>query len=101
MYVYVGDKIHDIIKPSETQEARDWVQIGARYEGDEVIGKYPHFILTKDKLGVRHCISMADVVIKMRGEKRHDTWRGDSEHSIISSGSSLGMGFSGDWGQPH
>lgn len=27
MYVYVGDKIHDIIKPSETREARDWVQI--------------------------------------------------------------------------
>ena len=100
MYVYVGDKIHDIIKPSETQEARDWVQIGARYEGDEVIGKYPHFILTKDKLGVRHCISMADVVIKMRGEKRDDIGRGDSEHSIISSGGSMGMGFSGDWGQP-
>lgn len=98
MYVYVGDKIHDIIKPSETQEARDWVQIGARYEGDEVLGKYPHFILTKDKLGVRHCISMADVVIKMRGEKSHDIRRGDSEHSIISSGSSMGMGVSSDWG---
>ncbi len=100
MYVYVGDKIHDIIKPSETREARDWVQIGARYEGDEVLGKYPHFILTKDKLGVRHCISMADVVIKMRGEKRHDIRRGDSIHSIINSGGSMGMGFSGDWGQP-
>ena len=93
-----GDKIHDIIKPSETQEARDWVQIGARYEGDEVIGKYPHFILTKDKLGVRHCISMADVVIKMRGEKRDDTWRGDSVYSIISSGSSMGVGFPSDRG---
>ena len=101
MRVYMGDKIHDIIKPSETQEARDWVQIGARYEGDEVIGKYPHFILTKDKLGVRHCISMADVVIKMRGEKSHDIRRGDSEHSIINSGCRLGVGFSGDWGQPH
>lgn len=93
-----GDKIHDIIKPSETREARDWVQIGARYEGDEALGKYPHFILTKDKLGVRHCISMADVVIKMRGEKRDDIGRGDSEHSIINSGSSMGMGFSGDRG---
>ena len=98
MYVYVGDKIHDIIKPSETQEARDWVQIGARYEGDEVIGKYPHFILTKDKRGVRHCISMADVVIKMRGEKRYDIGRGDSEHSIISPSISLGMGVPGDRG---
>ena len=93
-----GDKIHDIIKPSETREARDWVQIGARYEGDEALGKYPHFILTKDKLGVRHCISMADVVIKMRGEKRDDIGRGDSEHSIINSGSSMGMGVSSDWG---
>ena len=98
MYVGVGDKIHDIIKPSETREAREWVQIGARYEGDEVLGKYPHFILTKDKLGVRHCISMADVVIKMRGEKRDDTWRGDSEHSVISSGSSVGVGVLGDRG---
>ena len=26
------------------------------------------------KLGAKHCISMADVVIKMRGEKRDDTW---------------------------
>ena len=52
MYAYMGNKLRDIIKPSETQEARDWVQIGARYEGDEVIGKYPHFILTKDKRGV-------------------------------------------------
>lgn len=100
MRAYTGDKLHDIIKPSETREARDWVQIGARYEGDEVIGKYPHFILTKDKLGVRHCISMADVVIKMRGEKRDDIRRGDSIHSIINSGGSMGMGFSGDWGQP-
>ena len=98
MRAYTGDKLHDIIKPSETREARDWAQIGAQYEGDEVIGKYPHFILTKDKRGVRHCISMADVVIKMRGEKRHDAWRGDSEHSIINSGSSMGMGFSGDRG---
>ena len=98
MRAYTGDKLHDIIKPSETREARDWVQIGARYEGDEVIGKYPHFILTKDKLGVRHCISMADVVIKMRGEKRDDIRRGDSIHSIISSGSSMGMGVSSDWG---
>lgn len=98
MRAYTGDKLHDIIKPSETLEARDWVQIGAQYEGDEVVGKYPHFILTKDKRGVRHCISMADVVIKMRGEKRHDIRRGDSVHSIISSGSSLGMGFSGDRG---
>lgn len=100
MYVGVGDKIHGIIKPSETREAQEWVQIGAQYEGDEVLGKYPHFILTKDKLGVRHCISMADVVIKMRGEKRDDIGRGDSEHSIINSGSGLGVGFSGDWGQP-
>ena len=46
-----------------------------------MLGKYPHFILTKDKLGVRHCISMADVVIKMSGEKRYDIGRGDSEHS--------------------
>ena len=98
MRAYTGDKLHDIIKPSETREARDWVQIGARYEGDEVIGKYPHFILTKDKRGAKHCISMADVVIKMRGEKRDDIGRGDSEHSIISSGSSLGVGFLGDRG---
>lgn len=98
MRAYTGDKLHDIIKPSETREARDWAQIGAQYEGDEVVGKYPHFILTKDKLGVRHCISMADVVIKMRGEKRYDIGRGDSEHSIISSGSRLGVGFSGDRG---
>lgn len=74
MRAYTGDKLHDIIKPSETREARDCAQIGAQYEGDEVVGKYPHFILTKDKRGVRHCISMADVVIKMRGEKRDDTW---------------------------
>ena len=98
MYVGVGDKINDVIKPSETREAREWVQIGARYEGDEVLGKYPHFILTKDKLGVRHCISMADVVIKMRGEKRDDIGRGDSEHSVISSGSSVGEGVLGDRG---
>lgn len=99
MRAYRGDKLHDIIKPSETQEARDWVQIGARYEDDEVIGKYPHFILTKDKLGVRHSISMADVVIKMRGEKRDDIRRGDSVHSIISSGSGLGVGVPSDRGQ--
>lgn len=98
MYAYMGNKLHDIIKPSETREARDWVQIGAQYEGDEVIGKYPHFILTKNKRGVRHCISMADVVIKMRGEKEHDIRRGDSVHSIISSGSSMGMGVLGDRG---
>ena len=27
MRAYTGDKLHDIIKPSETLEARDWVQI--------------------------------------------------------------------------
>lgn len=98
MRAYTGDKLHDIIKPSETREARDWAQIGAQYEGDEVVGKYPHFILTKDKRGVRHCISMADVVIKMRGEKRDDIRRGDSVHSIISSGCRLGVGVPGDRG---
>lgn len=27
MYAYMGNKLRDIIKPSETLEARDWVQI--------------------------------------------------------------------------